>query len=117
MPTIAGTYYDVAVVKYFFTAARYFRIKVYPHCPNLLDGIFAELTSGTFRGNPRTDTYVNIIATHSKGNDVLAQCLPGFTLETFWESVGCPVGVGLVFGEWTDFNVSIRVRLEKMPQE
>jgi hypothetical protein len=41
--------------------------------------------------------------------------LPGFTLQAFREPVGCPVSVGLMFGERTDFNKAVLIGLEKMP--
>jgi hypothetical protein len=84
----------------------------------LLYGFFAELTPWPFRSGTGTHAYIDIVATHSKGNDVLAKCLPGFTFQAFRDAVGCPVSVyRVVFGEWTDFYKAIRIWLEKMPQE
>jgi hypothetical protein len=48
---------------------------------------------------------------------VLAKCLPGFTLQAFRDAVSGSVSVGFVLGERTDFDESIRVWFEKMPQE
>jgi hypothetical protein len=62
------------------TTAGYFAVKVNPYCSNLLDGILAELPSRTFRGNPWTDTDINIITTYRKADDVLCKGLPFLTL-------------------------------------
>jgi hypothetical protein len=48
---------------------------------------------------------------------VLAKCLPGFTLQAFRDAVSGAVSVGLVLGEWTDFDEPVLIGFEKMPQE
>jgi hypothetical protein len=62
------------------TTARYFAVEVNPYCPDLLDGILTELPSRPFRSNPWTDTYIDIITTYRKADDVLCQGLTFFAL-------------------------------------
>ena len=53
------------------TTAGYFSIKVNPDCTDLLDGILAELTPWPFRSGTGTYTYINIVTTNGKADDVL----------------------------------------------